>query len=249
MAVRRTSSIEMRTPASPVGGAACRRAGGGDRELRFLQPSADRARAGDGRFRGDRQARRGAQDRQSSLRSPRTPRSPRRRPRRRRPRPPSRRRRPSRPRTRSPRPSRSPPPPVEKPKPEPPKPTEDVVALKPKEPEPPKVEKKIEPPKPEPPKPEVKKVEPPKPPPPKPRRAEEAGRRLAGRQHPEEQRQVAAEVKTPRASSPAAEGDHAPGLDGAQARRRRDGERDRGRALQDPAVLEPDAGARATSRS
>jgi hypothetical protein len=58
--------------------------------------------------------------------------------------------------------------PVEKPKPEPPKPTEDVVALKPKQPEPPKEEKKIEPPKPEPPKPEVKKVEPPKPPPPKP---------------------------------------------------------------------------------
>jgi hypothetical protein len=56
----------------------------------------------------------------------------------------------------------------EKPKPEPPKPTEDVVAMKPKEPEPPKEEKKPEPPKPEPPKPEVKKVEPPKPPPPKP---------------------------------------------------------------------------------
>jgi hypothetical protein len=58
--------------------------------------------------------------------------------------------------------------PVEKPKPEPPKPTEDVIALKPKQPDPPKEEKKIEPPKPEPPKPEVKKVEPPKPPPPKP---------------------------------------------------------------------------------
>jgi hypothetical protein len=58
---------------------------------------------------------------------------------------------------------------VEKPKPEPPKPTEDVIALKPKQPEPPKEEKKPDPPKPEPPKPpEVKKVEPPKPPPPKP---------------------------------------------------------------------------------
>ena len=58
--------------------------------------------------------------------------------------------------------------PVEKPKPEPPKPTEDTVALKPTQPEPPKEEKKPEPPKPEPPKPEVKKPDPPKPPPPKP---------------------------------------------------------------------------------
>jgi len=60
-----------------------------------------------------------------------------------------------------------PPKPVEQPKPEPPKPVEDKEALKPKQPEPPKVEKPPEPPKPEP-KPEVKKVEPPKPAPPKP---------------------------------------------------------------------------------
>jgi hypothetical protein len=65
--------------------------------------------------------------------------------------------------------------PVEKPDPKPPKPTEDVVALKPKEPEPPKKEeKKIETPKPEPIKPEVKKVEPTKPPlkPPEPKKVD-----------------------------------------------------------------------------
>ena len=61
------ASVEMRTPAIVSAMRACRRAGGGGGELRFLQSAAaDGARAGDGRVRGDRQEGGRAQGRQSA---------------------------------------------------------------------------------------------------------------------------------------------------------------------------------------
>ena len=158
-----------------------RGAGGGDRELQFLQHAADGARAGDGRFRGDRRPRRPPPRSASRSSSPRRPRSPRKPARRRRRRRPSRRRR--RPRRRPRRPSPTSP----RPSPfrrcrwrsrSPSRPSrwktdrdeaEGAGAAEGGE--------EAEPPKPEPPKPEVKKpepapprpdAEPPKPPPAKP---------------------------------------------------------------------------------
>ena len=165
---RRTSSVEMRTPAILSAGVHVVALVAAIVNFNFFSTAADGARAGDGRVRGDRQEGGGAEGRQSAAaaqgrqdrrgddqgaaaqdrRAAAGAAEP--------------------PKLEVAEAKPNAPAPVEKPKPEPPKPAEDVIALKPKEPEPPKDEKKPEPPKPEPPKPEVKKVEPPKPPPPKP---------------------------------------------------------------------------------
>ena len=153
--------------------------------------------------------------------------------------------------------------PVEKPKPEPPKPVEDVIAMKPKEPEPPKEEKKPEPPKPEPPKPEVKKpeppkpeppkpevkkVEPPKPPPPKPVPKKDPVDSLLDDILKNNDRNPA--IKTPQQSAAAGRKEitrQAPTAPELAAGR--DGERDRGRAPEDPAVLEHASAAPGRRRS
>ncbi len=173
--------------------------------------------------------------------SPRRPRSPRRRARHRRRRPPIRRPRRRRPRRKSPRwslfrPSRK----RRRSRSRSPSRSTTRSRSSPRKPEPPKVEKPPDP-KPEP-KPEVKKPEPKPPvaPPPKPQ-PKKGRRRQHRRQHPEERRQEPADQDAA-AVAAATQGDHAASSRRSPACHGRDRQRDRRRAGQDPAVLEPDAG-------